>query len=487
MCKGRPTNVVVTTAALDADKMVQRCLSYRCTASCQFTEDCKRLATDIGIMHHYRTKLFGTSERTVTAATRSRYLFDMLNANKITSVSDDGRRGVTYRYFIDHTQICRRAYLAITGYTRIALHRARKRVAKGSVSSRVPSGIIYGGSTRNRSKDTAMAMAWLRGVATKLGQHLPNADETRLPFGSKKIVHEYYGAEMRLRGVHGLQYARFLDLWANDPSMSKIKLTKRKGTFAQCDKCADFAKEMTNAIDNVEGDDIKRRWNEHVAHVARCREIYYDNRDLAHARPDKTLCIIADIMDQAKTTIPHHRRKQKRWCKMQGLRQCVMGVKTHGVRMDHYVANARVGTGGGANFTIECLSRTFRKIAAMGGRNGKLPPRLYLQMDNCSGDNKNYTVIGYLNWLVTTGVFNSIEVGFLPVGHTHEDIDQGFSVVSRHLRCVDALSLSSYNREVRAAFAQSLDIPDIEQVNVKRDWKMWITQPGIMHQHRQGI
>ena len=70
--------------------------------------------------------------------------------------------------------------------------------------------------------------------------------------------------------------------------------------------------------------------------------------------------------------------------------------------------------------------------------------------------------------------------------HTHEDIDQGFSVLSGHLRTVDALSSTSYCREVRAAFSHTLDKPDVEYVNVKRDYKNWITAPGILYPQRQG-
>jgi len=33
-----------------------------------------------------------------------------------------------------------------------------------------------------------------------------------------------------------------------------------------------------------------------------------------------------------------------------------------------------------------------------------------------------------------------IEMGFLMVGHTHEDIDQSFSCLSRHLQKNDALT-----------------------------------------------
>ena len=52
-----------------------------------------------------------------------------------------------------------------------------------------------------------------------------------------------------------------------------------------------------------------------------------------------------------------------------------------------------------------------------------LPPHLLLQLDNVASDNKNHYVFMFLSLLTAFGVFITIEVGFLLVGHTHEDID----------------------------------------------------------------
>ena len=47
---------------------------------------------------------------------------------------------------------------------------------------------------------------------------------------------------------------------------------------------------------------------------------------------------------------------------------------------------------------------------------GKLPPVLFIQLDNCWRENKNKTMFGYFCWLVATGVFKRIECGFFLVG-----------------------------------------------------------------------
>lgn len=50
---------------------------------------------------------------------------------------------------------------------------------------------------------------------------------------------------------------------------------------------------------------------------------------------------------------------------------------------------------------------------------GKLPPVLFLQLDNCWRENKNWIMFSYLSWLVEIGVFAKITVGFLIVGYVH--------------------------------------------------------------------
>ena len=63
-----------------------------------------------------------------------------------------------------------------------------------------------------------------------------------------------------------------------------------------------------------------------------------------------------------------------------------------------------------------------------------LPKKLYLQLDNSTKDNKNKYLMAFLSLLTIRGVFKKIQVGFLLVGHTHEDIDAYFSHLSKALK-----------------------------------------------------
>jgi hypothetical protein len=63
-----------------------------------------------------------------------------------------------------------------------------------------------------------------------------------------------------------------------------------------------------------------------------------------------------------------------------------------------------------------------------------LPKNLYLQLDNSAKDNKNKYLMAFLSLLTARGVFKEIQVGFLLVGYTHEDIDAYFSHPSKALK-----------------------------------------------------
>lgn len=52
-------------------------------------------------------------------------------------------------------------------------------------------------------------------------------------------------------------------------------------------------------------------------------------------------------------------------------------------------------------------------------------------------------MFSYFESLDTWGVFEEIEVSFLPVRHTHEKTDQAFSRFSKRVRSEDAATLAA--------------------------------------------
>lgn len=108
----------------------------------------------------------------------------------------------------------------------------------------------------------------------------------------------------------------------------------------------------------------------------------------------------------------------------------LVGVLEYRVRkrLTLYTMTAEHETG--ANNIIEALHRN---LSAKEG-SSQIEGTSYLQVDNCTRKNKNKFLFCYLECLVAWGVFQEVFVSFLPVGHTHADIDQEFNFTSRRMQ-----------------------------------------------------
>jgi hypothetical protein len=49
-------------------------------------------------------------------------------------------------------------------------------------------------------------------------------------------------------------------------------------------------------------------------------------------------------------------------------------------------------------------------------------------------DNKNWHLLTFLSLLIARDVFEEVKLGFIVIGHTHEDIDICFGYLSKKLR-----------------------------------------------------
>ena len=150
------------------------------------------------------------------------------------------------------------------------------------------------------------------------------------------------------------------------------------------------------------------------------RSSYYLRQNAGLLYADECISIIADGADQSAYGLPHLIELDKFTSNRIRLPVSLMGVLVHGYRAFGftYLKNIKHGT----NIVIECLHHVlvdYKKVR------GRIPPLLYLQLDNTSRKNKNKYMLGYLACLVAWGVVREVVLSFLPVGHTHEDIGYG--------------------------------------------------------------
>jgi hypothetical protein len=185
---------------------------------------------------------------------------------------------------------------------------------------------------------------------------------------------------------------------------------------------------MKNASSSSNRQRFLDAYEDHLAHQRRQRAKYYKHRQKAIDQPDKYMSIILDAMDQKKCTLPHVKRETKSSADLLRMKQKLMGCLVHGYGMYLYLLSPPVA--GGGNFSVYALARTLEAVGDQRESLGRerLPPTLYLQLDNAS-DNKCKAILAFADYLVATGVFRKVKLCFLLVGHTHEDVDQYFRQV----------------------------------------------------------
>ena len=270
----------------------------------------------------------------------------------------------------------------------------------------------------------------------------PDDDCVYLPFPKRKVVHQIYMEQGPPQHRCHMQY--FCKVWRSNPLITHIKLRKHL-RFALCDTCVEFREMQLVKKTTAERWELKRAQLGHHMSVKKERQMYYWRRDLGISEEHDSVSMIVDAADQSKYALPylHVASHSSQAC----LRVPVhlMGVLVHGdmVRGYTYYENFLQGH----NVTIQAIHNTLADKLA---RDGKLPSTLYLQLDNTTKQCKGRYIIGWLGYLIHVGRFRHTVLSFLPVGHTHEDIDQIFSRLSVYLKCHNAINMEQLHEAIRA-------------------------------------
>ncbi|KAL5012708.1 hypothetical protein ScPMuIL_011259 [Solemya velum] len=100
-------------------------------------------------------------------------------------------------------------------------------------------------------------------------------------------------------------------------------------------------------------------------------------------------------------------------------------------------------------------------------REKRLPPTLYVQLDNTCRENKNKYFLGMMAYLVKKKFVREIWVSFLLVGHTHEDIDQCFSRISVKLKPTNTINIEELHSIVEGS-----QLPKPSSLNIGTVWNV---------------
>jgi hypothetical protein len=208
--------------------------------------------------------------------------------------------------------------------------------------------------------------------------------------------------------------------------------------FAKCDECTNFKNE---AITATEADfmNLTTKQKVHKGTVTLGRSRFMLRQTLAKLFPKYFVHIEIDGMDNAKTNVPRTRYgTHAKTVEATGepLQTRLLGCLVESIGFFAFWTwpTYRQGTA----LTWTALIWTINFLIS---KEGFVAPILFLQLDNCGKDNKNQIAFAFLGYLVYVGVFKEVYMHFLPVGHTHIDIDQRFSNVSQKISAKSCLSL----------------------------------------------
>ena len=226
-------------------------------------------------------------------------------------------------------------------------------------------------------------------------------------------------------------YSTFQRVWRH--CFAKILKIRAYGTHSVCNTCTELKHKMHTAVTHSGRCQMAEDYAKHLEKTWRDRHVYWRLRGASQvgSPADRDwLTIIVDGADQAKFRV----MKSVTWPKsIEGEHRPqmkVVGALAHGHEMSFNFVEENVPKG--STLTIEVLVQCLERV--IGQSLTATPPNLWVQVDNCGGENKNRHLLRFLSVLVDRGIFRSCVLSFLQVGHTHEDIDGIFGIMSRGIQ-----------------------------------------------------
>jgi hypothetical protein len=256
-------------------------------------------------------------------------------------------------------------------------------------------------------------------------------------------------------------------MWKHEFTNVHVPAESRFSKYQHCWEYKESRQSMPNAAMKVVVDQAYRL---HIELTMEERKDYSRAREAAIESPDETMSIIIDGMDQNTTYVPKFRQSVK-GIESRYVKTHLCGVLVHGVGLYCHVwidAHHKHDS----NQVVTSIMKVLQDVKH---RRGKLAPVLRIQADNCGRENKNVYIFGLCATLVALGFFKEIQLSFLIVGHTHEDIDQRFSSISSALKHQDIDSLKEFLDVIRARPIHTEPFVHAEHLEHIRDWSKFIT------------
>lgn len=330
----------------------------------------------------------------------------------------------------------------------------------------------HGETDRSVKRDAIIT--FLNRTANSMANFMPDNNQRHLPFVNKISVFNRFKYEFGILypSLTSPSENYFYATWKMYCSDIKVRRAIR---FTKCATCERIRTALLDATSrNLSTDDLLLEQSKHLEFIYNERLEYKSKVELAKLKPLEYLSIVVDGADQSAYSLPHFIFDVKD--------QRGLGIKVHLIGLLHHAQQSILQLytmtdehKKGSNHIIEVIHRFVNEKA----KAGPLPKKLFIQLDNCSRENKNKFVMSYFDALIRWGVFDEIQAAFLPVGHTHCDIDQAFSSTSNRLKTHDAITLQDLQIQLRSCYNENTVVMDLKQV---ANWSGLCDQTNCCHE-----
>ena len=403
--------------------------------------------------------------------------------HRLQSCATDDDDKDAWDFFANGRCVCRHTFLLDNPLSSSQVYALQRRHADGcrtAHNSTETESVL----TESRLETKKLGIVgWYQGYAEGVGDHMPDEQETIVP---RRPRNEEFAEYQAAFGPDAAVYDHFVKTVREDGRLGYIRRARKLANFQGCLKCNEENQAVKRCLagGNREGANAaKRRRTAHIEDSRNERTCYYRRRELGRDTGHSSVSLILDKWDASKTTVPWFARAPgAAWKDIRNevLEQHALGVLVHG-RPNHtflYVVNDTIK--GNANLNIEGLRLTLAKLYA----DTPMPHTLYVQGDNAS-DNKCWAVILFLAMLVFYEYIGEAFLSFLLVGHTHEDIDQLFSVISRYFKSLGQIA-SPAEFDAAAKHAMRNLQADVSHIEAVLEWDKALL-PCMVKPRPQGI
>ena len=318
-------------------------------------------------------------------------------------------------HHISGVQICYQAFRLVHGIGRAKFRHAQELFQKGAHVA------LHGNLGTRRDTDKFFcSYVWFSLLLEEFGEKHPTGGRVLPAILSWEVLHEAMVKKLSAERKSGLEYSAFRKMITDHfPDVGINKYCR----LGKCTTCCSLIGKHLSAETRKQGLEYQQKRSSHLELVRMEKAAYYARAALGQNYPDEHVSLIIDFSDTLH--LPLFNPFPKAWMKLQKRFPIhIGGIIDHG-RQNVLFHHPGEQFGKGPNIIISMLHHhiyhNYLQVAPF------RPRRLHLQADNCAGENKNCYVLSYLCLLVHLNIFSEVNFNFLPVGHTHEDIDRLFS------------------------------------------------------------